>query len=297
VLITPDCVPCILKMAISGIWKLTDDEELAKELIIRILQIPALRGLDWEITSPEVVAGVMDRIMEAFHTTDPFQTLKEEQNAKGLELYPKLKKLVQESANPLFSAVNLAIQGNSIDIMIGDHSQNMETSLEDKLRHPIAEKPFLMFLEKLKKTRRLVYLGDNAGEIVFDKVLIETITAMYNPLIVFVVRSVPTLNDVTIQEAKRVGMDQLAMVMANGIKDPVPGTILSRCSSEFRDLFQESDLIISKGGGNFDSLEEEKDHSKDITYMLDSKCLPICHYFKSRMHQPILANAFVRGIV
>ena len=296
-LITPDCVPCILKMAISGIWKLTDDEELAKELIIRILQIPALRGLDWEITSPEVVAGVMDRIMEAFHTTDPFRALKEEQNAKGLELYPKLKKLVQASADPLFTAVNLAIQGNSIDVMISDHSPDVETTLEEKLRHPIAEKPFLIFREKLKKTSRLVYLGDNAGEIFFDKVLIETIMAMYNPQIVFVVRGVPALNDVTIQEAKRVGMDQLVMVMANGIKDAVPGTILSRCSSEFRDMFQESDLIISKGGGNFDSLEEEKDHSKDITYMLDSKCLPICHYFKSRMHQPILANAFVRGIV
>lgn len=133
------------------------------------------------------------------------------------------------------------------------------------------------------------------GEVFFDKVLIETITAMYNPRIVFVVRGVPALNDVTTDEAKRVGMDRLATVMANSIKDPVPGTVLSRCSSEFRDLFQQSDLIISKGGGNFDSLQEEKDHSKDITYMLTSKCLPYCRYFKVRMHQPILYNFFPNG--
>jgi uncharacterized protein with ATP-grasp and redox domains len=284
-------------MAISGIWKLTDDEELAKELIIRILQIPALRGLDWEITSPAVLPEIMDLFREAFHTTDPFRALKQEQNAKGLELYPKLKKLVRESVDPLFTAVNLAIQGNAIDIMIGDQSPNLETTIEEKLRHPISEKPFLIFREKLKRTRRLVYLGDNCGEVVFDKVLIETILSMYSPQIVFVVRGVPALNDVTIREAEMVGMDQLVTVMSNGVKEALPGTILSRCSSEFRDLFQQSDLIISKGVGNFDSLEEEKDHSKDITYMLDSKCLPICRYFKSRMHQPILANAFVSGIV
>ena len=291
-LIKPDCISCILKMATSSIRKLTDDEEVLKELTIRILQIPALRGLDWDRTSPEVIEQVMGKMIVTFQTPDPFKGLKAEQNQKGLELYPHLKQLVQKSADPLFTAVQLAIQGNGIDLMVSDRSIDVEKVLDKELQQPIDEKSFLAFRDKLEKARLLVYLGDNSGEIVFDKILIETIGTLYDLQVFFVVRGVPALNDVTIREAKSVGIDLLATVIENGMKAPVPGTILSRCSSEFRDLFQKADLIISKGGGNFDSLEEEKNLSKDITFMLLSKCLPYCRYFQTPMYQPILANKF-----
>lgn len=291
-LIKPDCIPCILKMSTSAIRKLTDDEEVLKKLTIKILQIPALRGLDWDVTSPEVITPVMEMIMKTFNTADPFKDLKAEQNQKGLELYPHLQQLIQESTAPLFTAVRLAIQGNAIDLMVSDRSIEVEKALDQELQQPIDEKAFLAFRDKLKNARLLVYLGDNSGEIVFDKVLIETIRNLYDLQVFFVVRGVPALNDVTIREAQSVGMDRLATVIENGLKTPVPGTILSRCSSEFSDLFHKADLIISKGGGNFDSLEEEKNHSKDITFMLLSKCLPYCHYFQTQMYQPILANNF-----
>ena len=291
-LLKPDCIPCILKMATSAIRKLTDDEEVLKELTIKILQIPALRGLDWDLTSPEVIEPVMGKMIETFKTPDPFKGLKAEQNQKGLELYPHLQQLIQESTDPLFTAVRLAIQGNAIDLMVSDRSIEVEKALDQELQQPIDEKSFLAFRDKLEKARLLVYLGDNSGEIVFDKVLIETIRTLYDLQVFFVVRGVPALNDVTIREAQSVGIDRLATVIENGMKAPVPGTILSRCSSEFRDLFQKADLIISKGGGNFDSLEEEKNLSKDITFLLLSKCLPYCHYFQTRMYQPILANNF-----
>ena len=291
-LIKPDCIPCILKMATSAIRKLTDDEEVLKELTIKILQIPALHGLDWDRTSPEVIEQVMGRMIETIKTPDPFKGLKAEQNKKGLELYPHLHHLIQESTDPLFTAVRLAIQGNAIDLMVSDRSIEVEKALDQELQQPIDENAFLAFRDKLEKARLLVYLGDNSGEIVFDKVLIETIRTLYDLQVFFVVRGMPALNDVTIREAKSVGIDRLATVIENGMKSPVPGTILSRCSSEFRDLFQKADLIISKGGGNFDSLEEEKNHSKNITFMLLSKCLPYCYYFQTRMYQPILANLF-----
>ena len=291
-LIKPDCLPCILKMALSALRKLTDDEEVLKELTIKILQIPALQGLVWNISSPEVIESVMNLINKTFNTPDPFQALKKEQNQKGLELYPHLQQLIQESTNPLFTAVRLAIQGNAIDLMVSDRSIEVEKALDQELQQPIDEKSFLAFRDKLEKARLLVYLGDNSGEIVFDKVLIETIRTLYDLQVFFVVRGVPALNDVTIREAQSVGIDRLATVIENGMKAPVPGTILSRCSSEFRELFEKSDLIISKGGGNFDSLEEEKNLSKDITFLLLSKCLPYCHYFQTQMYQPILANLF-----
>ena len=291
-LLKPDCIPCILKMSTSAIRKLTDDEEVLKELTIKTLQIPALRGLDWGLTSPEVIEQVMEKIIETFQNPDPFKLIKAEQNKKGLELYPHLQQLIQESTDPLFTAVQLAIQGNFIDLMVSDRSTDVEKALGQELQHPIDEKAFLSFRDKLKKARLLVYLGDNSGEIVFDRILIETIQSFVDLEVIFVVRSFPSLNDVTLKEAEQVGMDQVARVISNGLEAPVPGTILYRCSSEFRELFRNSDLIISKGGGNFDTLEAEKNHSKDITFLLLSKCLPYCRYFQTQMYKPILANFF-----
>ena len=279
-------------MSTSAIRKLTDDESVLKDLTIKILQVPALRGLDWKLTSPEVIEQVMGKMIETFRTPDPFKDLKAEQNQKGLELYPHLKQLVQESSDPLFTAVQLAIQGNGIDLMVSDRSIEVEKALGQELQQPIDEKSFLAFRDKLKNARLLVYIGDNSGEIVFDKVFIETIKTLYDLQIFFVVRSVPALNDVTIREAQSVGMDLLTTIIENGLKAPVPGTVLSRCSAELRDLFQKSDLIISKGGGNFDTLEGEKNNSKAITFLLLSKCLPYSRYFQTGMYQPILANFF-----
>jgi len=279
-------------MSNSSIRKLTDDEEILKELTIKILQIPALRGLVWDLTCPEVIEQVMVKITEIFQTPDPFKHLKEEQNQKGLELYPHWRQFVQKSSDPLLTAVRLAIQGNAIDLMVSDRSIEVEKALGQELKEPIDEKAFTVFRDKLKKARLLVYLGDNSGEIVFDRILIETIRSFFDLEVFFVVRNIPTLNDVTLKEAKQVGMDRVAHIITNGLDGPLPGTILSRCSSEFIELFENSGLIISKGGGNFNTLEGEKKHSKDITFMLLPKCLPFARNLQTRMYQPVLANFF-----
>lgn len=289
----PDCIPCILKMTLSAVRKLTRAETVIQEITVKALQVPALQGLAWDRSCPEVIELVMNRIMEVFQSPDPFRVLKEEQNDQALKLYPHLKGLVQESFDPLRAAVHLAILGNSIDLMVSDRSIDPETVLAQKLKQPIDEKAYGAFREKLEKTRRLVYLGDNAGEILFDKVLIETIREQVGPKIFFVVRTVPTLNDVTGREAREVGMDALAVVIENGIQGPLPGTILSRCSPEVRTLFQEADLILSKGGGNFGTLGEAEDLPGDITFLLMSKCLPYCRHFQVQMFAPVLANRFL----
>ena len=87
-------------------------------------------------------------------------------------------------------------------------------------------------------------------------------------------------------------MDNITSILENGIDGPLPGTITSRCSSEVRDLLHRADLIISKGGGNFDTLEEEKDYNRNVTFLLLSKCIPYYNYFHAELYQPILANFF-----
>jgi len=296
-LIKPDCIPCILKMSITAIRKLALDEYAAKELYSRILEIPSLRGQSWDITSAEIIELIWGRIADTTKSQDPFCSLKLKQNKRIMEVYPFLENLVHEAPDPLYTAVKLAIFGNAIDVMISDSRQYIENSITEKLEAPISKAMYGQFKKRLQQSRLLLFFGDNAGEIVFDKLLIKTIRKMCDLEIAFVVRSVPTLNDATLDEAKAVGIDKIATLIENGIDGPLPGTILKRCSNEVTDLVSRADLIISKGGGNFDTLEEEKRYLKDkITFMLLSKCDPYYKYFGVEIDQPVLANFFKNGL-
>jgi len=274
-----------------AIRELALNESDEKELYGRILELPSLRGQSWDITSAEIIELVWGKVADKTKNADPFYSLKLEQNKRILEVYPFLEKLVDEASDPLHTAVKLAILGNAIDVMLTDSRQRIENSITEKLEAPILKAMYAEFKKRLKQSRRLLIFGDNAGEIVFDRLLIETIRKMYDPEIAFVVRSVPALNDATLDEARTVGIDKIATLVENGIDGPLPGTILKRCSKEVNDLVGRADLIISKGGGNFDTLEEEKGYLKDkITFMLLSKCDPYYKYFGVEIHQPILAN-------
>ena len=107
------------------------------------------------------------------------------------------------------------------------------------------------------------------------------------------VRSIPTLNDATLEETRAVGMDKIVNVIENGVDGPLPGTILSRCSKEVIEMVDRSDLIISKGGGNFDTLDEEKEQlKKKITFLLLSKCEPYYKHFGVNLYEPIMLNYY-----
>jgi hypothetical protein len=280
-------------MTISSLRKLPLDENSIKALYTEILEIPALHGLHWDTTSVEVIADIWRKIVKRVNTSDPFSLEKSNQNEKIMHLYPYLEKMVNAAADPLYMAVKLSILGNSMDLMMADTSVTIEDSISEKVKIPLSDENYSKFKQQLKASKHLLIFGDNAGEIVFDKLLIETIKKMHQLEIVFVVRSVPTLNDATLKEAKSVGLDKVATVIENGIDGPLPGTLLNRCSRKVNDLVHRSDLIISKGGGNFDTLDEERKHlNKNISFLLLSKCEPYCNHFDMKLYQPILANFY-----
>lgn len=292
-LLEADCVPCILRMSVTALRQLPLDENSIRELTTEILEIPALRGLDWNKTSAGVIEDIWRKIVKKTGSSDPFRLAKSNQNKKIMGLYPDLKQMVKEAADPLNMAVKLAILGNSLDLMVADSATTFENSIKDRVDAPLPLEIYSAFEQQLKASKRLVYFGDNAGEIVFDKLLIETIKELHSPEIVFVVRSLPTLNDATLTEARSIGMDNIVRVIENGIDGPLPGTVLGRCSNEVNDLVGRSDLIISKGGGNFDTLDEEREHlQKKISFLLLSKCEPYYRHFGVEIYQPILANYF-----
>jgi uncharacterized protein with ATP-grasp and redox domains len=280
-------------MTISSLRKLPLDESSVKVLYSKILENPALRGLNWDITSPEVIEDGWLKIVKTMGTPDPFSLEKSNQNKKVMALYPMLEKMVNEDSDSLYTAAKLAILGNSLDFMVADSALTIESSIKDRINAPLSNENYSKFKQQLHASNHLIYFGDNAGEIVFDKLFIETIKKLYQLEIVFVVRSVPTLNDATLAEAKSIGMDKIVRVIENGMDGPLPGTVLSRCSHEVNDLLRRSDLIISKGGGNFDTLDEERKHlQKKISFLLLSKCDPHFKNFGVNLYQPILANFY-----
>lgn len=292
-LLEAECVPCILRMSVAALRQLPLDENTIRELTAEILEIPSLRGLDWNTTSAEVIEDVWRKIVKKTGSFDPFRLVKSNQNKKIMDLYPVLQQMINEAVDPLYMAVKLAILGNSLDLMVADSAETFENSIKNRVDAPLPAEIYSAFEQQLRASKYLVYFGDNAGEVVFDKLLIETIKELHSVEIVFVVRSVPTLNDATLTEASSIGIDNIAQLIENGIDGPLPGTLLSRCSSEVKDVVNRSDLIISKGGGNFDTLDEERKHlNKNISFLLLSKCEPYYRHFGVKRYEPILANYF-----
>ena len=278
-------------MAISLIRKLSLTESQVKALYLEILEIPALRGKIWDITSPEIIEAVMIKITEATGDPDPFVNEKNRLNHALMELYPVFQDRVETAADPIYTAAALAIAGNAIDFMVPQSTRNAEDSILKSLEAPIPKKWFSRFEQKLNTAKSILYFGDNTGEVVLDKLFIETLIKQYDLKIVFVVRSLPALNDVTLKEAVSVGLDSLVDVIENGVDGPLPGTILGRCADETRALVEKTDLIISKGGGNYDSLGEEKKYLNKIVFMLVSKCYPYNRDFGVDLFAPILSVA------
>lgn len=291
-LIQPDCIPCILNMAIKAIRNLSLSAETEQTLFSEILKIPGLRGLDWNQTSPAIIETIMTLITKTVHDPDPFLKEKTHLNTQALNLLPFLEKSVKESAEPLYTAAKIAILGNSMDIMMDGGLSSLEKFIMEKLETTsLSRDDFDRFCRQLSKTRKILYFTDNAGEIVFDRLFVQSLKKQYDVNIVFVVRSMPTLNDATLKEALDAGLDRVATLMENGIDGPFPGTLLKRCSKAVRALADQSDLIISKGGGNFDSLSEEVHNLKTpVTFMLLSKCHPLNTRFNKSLHQPVMFN-------
>ena len=144
-LLEAECVPCILRMSVAALRQLPLDENIIRELLTEILEIPALRGLDWNKTSAEVIEDVWRKIVKKTGSPDPFQLAKSNQNKKMMDLYPILKQMVKETVDPLYTAVKLAILGNSLDLMVADSAVTFENSIKDRVEAPLSREIFSAF--------------------------------------------------------------------------------------------------------------------------------------------------------
>jgi hypothetical protein len=224
---------------------------------------------------PETGRIIYSMVKEITGVADPYANIKKQSIEKALKLYPKLKNIVSHAEDGLLKAVELAIAGNIIDYG-AKNSLDIDKGLKRLLvkEHKRIEGEgrnifqYDIFKRHLRKSKGILYLGDNAGESVFDRVLIEEITALYDGRkIMYAVREKPIINDCTRSEAEKSGLGGCSEIISSGSDGP--GTIMSLCSREFKKIFRAADLIISKGQGNFEALSGTK---RPVFFLFMAKC-------------------------
>ncbi|MGA2169072.1 MAG: ARMT1-like domain-containing protein [Terracidiphilus sp.] len=258
-----DCIPCFVRNALAAARFATPDTDVHERILREALQIAAAR--DSTQSAPAMSQYIHRRLRELTGIADVYQDAKQRFNVLALELLAELQAKVSQAEDPFASAVRLAIAGNVIDLGVNGSLKEVDIrhSLQDVLTEPFCG-DLTFFRTTLSTAGRILYLADNTGEIVFDRLLIEQLPAGH---VTVAVRGGPVLNDATLTDARAVGLDQIAEVIDNG--SDAPGTILDDCSRAFQDCFNRADVIVAKGQGNFESL---RNASKNIFFLLKIKC-------------------------
>jgi len=246
-----DCLPCLLRQATEAI-RLGAKDDNVDVMVVRELLL-ASTTLDFDQPPPQLSGALQAQLREITGCADPYREAKQRFNRLALELLPPLAAAVAGSEDPFGAAVRLVIAGNIIDL--GAKSGLTEEEARGAATMSLAH-PLVGLLEAFRhaacKARRILYLCDNAGEIVFDRVLIEQLP---RGAVSVAVRGQAVINDATREDALVAGLGEIAEVIDNG--SAMPGTVLADCSPEFRRRFAEADLVIAKGQGNFESLHSE----------------------------------------
>jgi hypothetical protein len=257
-----DCFPCFLRQTIIALRYGTKNAQLREKILKAVLA--DIEAADTG-RPPAYATTFIHRRVRRMLRKDPFKEIKSEYNQISLRLYPHLKKMVQDSSDPLWTASRLAIAGNVIDFGIFT-SVDIEGTIKRALDSPLAVDHYQSFRRALARSEEILYLLDNAGEVVFDRILIETLTSR-GKKVVAVVKGSPIINDCTFQDAREAGITDICEVIDNG-SDGV-GTILEWTSQDFRERYDQYPFVISKGQGNFETL---RDPGKAIYYFFQSKC-------------------------
>ena len=247
----------------------TKDEAKIKELLNSVGCM--IKDIPMENTPPETGDIIYREVSRITGISDPYKEIKKANIKEVLALYPELKKIEKASGNSLLTAIRIAIAGNVIDFGANENF-NIEEELYDIFKRDFAILDYDEFRNSLNETHEILYIGDNAGECVFDKILIEE---MKKPVI-YIVRDMPVINDAIYEDAVQAGIDKVATILSSGTD--APGTILSTCTPEFKQIYNRSTFIISKGQGNYEALSSEK---RPIFFLLKTKCHVIANHIGS----------------
>jgi len=283
-----DCFPCMLNQALQAARVATPDTARQREILDRVMGL--LMELRLDASPPEIARKSHRLVRELSGNPDPYKDQKHEYNTRALALLTRLRVQVEQADDPLNLAVRLSIAGNVIDFgaMASGFDFDREWKNADKARFGVSD--YEAFKTDILKARSILYLGDNAGEIAFDRLLVEVLKQISKAEITFVVRGEPVLNDATLEDARFVGLDRLVPVVDNG--NDAPGTVLSEVRPEVRTLFEGADVIIAKGQGNYETLNDEPGN---IYFLFQIKCPVIGQSAGAEVGNYMLKGSSLRG--
>jgi uncharacterized protein with ATP-grasp and redox domains len=259
-----DCIPCFIRQALDSARTATRDESIHEQIIRDVLEMT--HKMDLRKSPPEMACHIHRRLRQLLGSPDPYRLAKQKHNRLAEEIGRRFRPLVERSLNPLETAVRLAIAGNIIDLGVksaisdSEIDKTIQQSLTASFDHAVVEE----LRADAAAAQHILYLTDNAGEIVFDRLLIEQLPASKMTV---AVKGAPVINDATI-----------VTVIDNGAD--VPGTVLEMCSEAFIEHFNRADFVIAKGQGNYETLSHI---DKDIYFILKAKC----HVVASQINCPI----------
>lgn len=256
----PDCFSCILQQVLNASRYAGADEAQQFEILRGVMEV--LQQVDLRLSSAEISGPVNRIVRQVTGVADPYRQYKETGTQLALQLYPRLEQMVAEAADPLETALRLSIAGNIIDVVHTSH-HDLEAAVADAFTQPLSGGGTEAFRQALGRSRQVLYLGDNAGETVFDRLLIQQL----GKPVIYAVKGAPILNDATWEDAVAAGLDGAATLVSTGSDSP--GTVLKECTDEFRQVFASADMVIAKGQSNYEMLSGD---DARLFFLLKVKC-------------------------
>ena len=281
--ISYECGPCFLRQAKEALDLSTDDENLKMEIMSDIFKYLS-NHFTKDTNSNGTGSRMHKMIIERTGCRDPYYKEKIEGNEIALKYMPEVKRIL-ENDDSLENYVKIAIIGNILDFGAFTLDDDIESVIRDSLKKELTIKDIEEFENSLKTNDRVLYLVDNTGEIVFDKLLLEKIRG-YDVDITIAVKSRPILNDACMKEALDAGLDEYGDIVEIGCG--TVGYVDSEISDEFRQIFDSHKFIISKGMGNYEGLSEIDLSDKEIYFLLCAKCNTISRHIGVNLHDMLL---------
>ena len=261
-----DCYPCLVRQSLDASRMVSDDPAVHEQVVREMLAWTAQAGPNE--SPPALGQRLHRRLREVTGVGDAYRAEKDRHNRMVMRLLPELRERIEAAADPFGLAVTLAIAGNIIDLGVASE-YDLEASIARVLKQPFAIDHLERMRSALGGAREILYLADNAGETVLDRLLIEFL----EPPVTYVVKGGPAVNDATREDAVAAGLGEVCEIIDNGAA--TLGTLLDLCSPEMKRRFEAADLIIAKGMANYESLSGTR---AGLYFLLQAKCAVIAEH-------------------
>lgn len=282
-----ECIPCFLNQTLK-VMDIQSVDYKTKEKAMKQIMLK-LSKFNLNSKPPEFALFVYKTIEKIIGNSDFYKKIKKKDNLQAISSLFKIRKIIEKSKNPFKDTIKLAILGNVMDFAANPDYDILKT-IKDNINNDFAIDDYKSLKQDILNAKSIVYIADNAGEIVFDMLLVKEIKKISNAEITFFVRGRPIINDVTLEDVKVVGLDKIDNIKIKTIKTIFP--CINKSTKSFINYLKKSDLIISKGQANYECLSEFKGN---IYFLLFTKCEVISRNLGVKKNEMVLKSNIKQG--